>query len=47
MTVFKKIAESLDEALEVVLGEGLKYSAEQVLKKYPSNYVYYILTSRI
>ncbi len=47
MTVFKKISSSFDEALELVLGEGLKCSTEQVLKKYPSEYVYYILTSRI
>ena len=35
MTVLKKIAESLDDALELVLGEGLKYSTDEVLKKYP------------
>ena len=46
MTVLMKIAESLDNTLELVLGKGVKYSTEQVLKKYPSTYVYYILTSR-
>jgi len=46
MTVFKKIAASLDAALELVLGEGLECSAEHLLKEYPSDYIYYILTSR-
>ena len=46
MTVLKKIATSFDKALELVLGEGVKSSSEQVLKNYPSDYIDYILTSR-
>ena len=46
MTVFKKIAVSLDDTLNLVMGKGLKSSSEQVLKKYSSYYQHYILTSR-
>ena len=46
MNTIHKIAGTIDNAIDLVLGKGFRTSSEQVLKNEASAYVYYILTSR-
>ncbi len=46
MNVLRKVTSSLDNALNLVMGKGLKSATDQIIKKYPSLYTHYILTSR-
>ena len=47
MNKITKLAASLENAFEVIMGDGFKSSVDQVIRQYPGYYTHYILTSRM